>query len=156
MVVFLTPQKQSFSYVLQMHFYASNNAVEYEALLHKSHVAASLGVNQIDIFGDSALVINQINKEWSCVDDMMIQYCQEVRKLENKNDGLRFAHIPRDKNGAADELSKLGSSRQPVPPGIFFHIMDKASVKFKQLITGPTLSTDVAAQEPEFVVGDID
>lgn len=78
----------------------------------------------------------------------MIQCCQEVRKLENKFDGLRFTHILHEKNVAADELSKLGASRRPVPPGVFLHIMDKPSVKFKQSTAGPTPSTDVTAQEP--------
>jgi hypothetical protein len=35
---------KSFKYVLQMHFPASNNAVEYEALLHGLRITMALGI----------------------------------------------------------------------------------------------------------------
>jgi hypothetical protein len=35
---------ESFKYVLQMHFPASNNATEYEALLHGLRIATTLGI----------------------------------------------------------------------------------------------------------------
>jgi hypothetical protein len=65
------------------------------------------------------LVINQANKEWSCLNDNMLLYCQELRKLENNFDGLEYLHILRGKNEVADELAKLSSSRAMVPRGIF-------------------------------------
>jgi hypothetical protein len=61
------------------------------------------------------LVINQANKEWSCLDDNMLLYCQELRKLENNFDGLEYLHILRGKNEVIDELAKLGSSQAVVP-----------------------------------------
>jgi hypothetical protein len=39
------------------------------------------------------LVINQANKERSCMDDKMLLYCQELYKLENNFDGLEYLHI---------------------------------------------------------------
>jgi hypothetical protein len=61
-----------------MHFPTSNNAAKYEALLHD--------------LGDS-LFINWANKEWSCLDDKIMLYCQELCKLENNFDGLEYLHI---------------------------------------------------------------
>jgi hypothetical protein len=49
----------------------------------------------------------------------MGKYCTVVRKLEDKFEGLKFHHVERDRNAAADALSKLGSSRTQVPPGVF-------------------------------------
>jgi hypothetical protein len=51
----------------------------------------------------------------------MDAYCLEVHKLENKFYGLEFHHVVRDKNVAADVLSKLGSTRAQVPAGVFIH-----------------------------------
>jgi hypothetical protein len=34
----------SFKYIMQMHFPASNNASEYEALLHRLRIAMALGI----------------------------------------------------------------------------------------------------------------
>jgi ribonuclease HI len=41
----------------------SNNTVEYEAFLHGMRIAVKLGVKRLYIYGDSALVINQLNKD---------------------------------------------------------------------------------------------
>jgi hypothetical protein len=49
----------------------------------------------------------------------MGKYCTAIRKLEDKFEGLEFHHVERDRNAAADALSKLGSSRAQVPPGVF-------------------------------------
>ena len=58
-------------------------------------------------------------KESSCHDAKMATYCQEVRWLEDKFDGLELNHILRRLNEAADTLAKAASSREPVPTGVF-------------------------------------
>jgi hypothetical protein len=49
----------------------------------------------------------------------MDAYVPEVRKLENKFSGLEVHHVLREHNVGADILSKLGSTRAQVPPGVF-------------------------------------
>jgi hypothetical protein len=100
-------------------FPASNNAAEYEALIHGLNIAISLGIKRLMIYGDFLVVISQINKEWDCSNDSMGKYCTAVRKLEDNFEGLEFHHVERDRNTAANTLSKLGSSRTQVPPGVF-------------------------------------
>jgi ribonuclease HI len=80
-------------YILQMHFPTSNNATEYEALLHGLRIATALGIRRLKVLGDSLLIVNQANKEWSCLDDKILLYCQELRTLENNFDGLEYLHI---------------------------------------------------------------
>jgi hypothetical protein len=65
------------------------------------------------------LIVNQANKECSCLDDKMLMYCQELRKLENNFDGLEYLHILRGKNEITDKLAKLGSSQAMVPTRVF-------------------------------------
>jgi ribonuclease HI len=62
-------------YVLQIHFPASNNAVEYEALLHGLRIATTLSIHRLKVLGDSLLIVNQANKEWSCLEDKRLLYC---------------------------------------------------------------------------------
>jgi ribonuclease HI len=76
-----------------MHFSGSNNAAKYKALLHGPRIAMTLGIHRLKVLGDSLLVVNQANKEWLCLDDKMLLYCQELRKLENNFDGLKYLHI---------------------------------------------------------------
>jgi ribonuclease HI len=63
------------------------------------------------VYGDSLVVISQINKDWDCSTDSMGMYYADVRKLEDKFEGLEFHHVERDRNSVVDTLSKLGSSR---------------------------------------------
>jgi hypothetical protein len=59
----------------------------------------------------------------------MDAYCTEIRKLEGKFYGIEYTHVVRDKNKAADELSKLGSSRAKVPHGMFIQDVVNLSIK---------------------------
>ena len=58
-------------------------------------------------------------KESSYHDIKMSTYCREVRRLEDKFNGLKLNHIPRCLNEAADTLAKTASDREPVPMGVF-------------------------------------
>jgi ribonuclease HI len=68
-ILVTSPKGEIFKNVLQMHFPASNNAAEYEALLHGLRIAMALDIRRLKVLGDSMLVVNQANKEWSCLDD---------------------------------------------------------------------------------------
>ena len=61
--MFITLTKDKLWYVLRIHFPASNNATEYEACLHGLRIAIELGVKRLMVYRDSALVINQLNKD---------------------------------------------------------------------------------------------
>jgi hypothetical protein len=74
------------------------------------------------------VVINQVNKSWDHNKENMDAYCLEVRKLENKLYGLKFHHVVRDNNVAANVLSKLGSTRAQVPAGVFVHQLHGPSI----------------------------
>jgi hypothetical protein len=89
----------------------------------------SLGIKRPLAFGDSKVVIEQVNKEWDCVKDMMDAYCAEIRKLEDHFEGIEFQHVPRNNNIAADVLSKLRSRRPLVPAGVFVQDLHKPSIK---------------------------
>jgi hypothetical protein len=74
------------------------------------------------------VVINHVNKSWGRNKENMDAYCLEVHKLENKFYGLKFHHVARDNNVAADVLSKLGSTRAQVPAGVFVHELHAPSI----------------------------
>jgi hypothetical protein len=66
----------------------------------------------------------------------MEAYCNAVRHLEDKFDGLELNHVPRKYNEDADELAKIASGRTTVPPNIFAQDIINPSVEF----TNPTES----------------
>jgi ribonuclease HI len=57
-VYFISPSEDRLSYILRIHFKASNNATEYEVALHGLCIAIELGIKRLMVFGDSALIIN--------------------------------------------------------------------------------------------------
>jgi ribonuclease HI len=139
-ILFIAPGGEQLKYALQLLFPASNNAVEYEALIQGLNIAISLGIKRLMVYGDSLVVISQINKEWDCSNDAMGKYCAAVRKLEDKFEGLEFHHVERDRNAAADALSKLGSSRTQVPPGVFVQEVPRPSISMDRVEECNTLS----------------
>ena len=109
-IYFISPLGDKLCYVLRIHFQASNNATEYEAALHGLHIAIELSVKCLMVYGDSSLVINQLNKDWSYTNEKMDAYCAAVRKLEDKFYGIEYHLVVWADNQAADELLKLGST----------------------------------------------
>ena len=84
-------------------------------------MAAELGATRVLAYGDSQLVISQVQKDYECHDDTMTAYCNEVRKIESRFEGLELQHVPRKDNTEADELARLGSARSPAPPCTLTH-----------------------------------
>jgi ribonuclease HI len=50
---FISPLRKHVCYVLRLHFSASNNVAEYEALVNGLRIAVELGVRRLDSHGDS-------------------------------------------------------------------------------------------------------
>ena len=71
----------------------------------------------------------------------MTGYCNAVRKLEKKFEGLELHHIPQAKNQAGDDLAKIGSTRKPVPNNVFL-----------EHLHSPTVKEDPFTKEPPQVV----
>ncbi|KAK1612568.1 hypothetical protein QYE76_036241 [Lolium multiflorum] len=90
-IVITSPKGDRLDYVLQIHFAASNNVAEYEALIHGLKLAKEIG-------------------------------------LSGFFDGCEFHHVPRANNEAADALSKIGSTRQAIPPGVALAVLKKPSI----------------------------
>ena len=63
-VVLTSPTGDAVQYVPQILFTDSNNAAEYEALLHGLQMAVSMGIQRLEVRGDSNLAISQINGDF--------------------------------------------------------------------------------------------
>ena len=83
-VVLISLDGSKLCYAIRLHFLASNNTAEYEALINGLRIAIELGAMRLYISGDSELVIDQVMKEPSCKSPLMTAYCQGVRKLKDK------------------------------------------------------------------------
>jgi ribonuclease HI len=118
-LLFISPLGEHMRYAVRLHFSASNNMAEYEAILCGIRIAIETGIKRLDVRGDSQLMIEQVMKNASCHDDKMEAYYNVVRALEDKFYGIELNHAPRRYNEEADELAKIASRRISVPPNIF-------------------------------------
>ena len=128
-VTLKSPTGEELQYVLQIHFEATNNTVEYEALLHGLRIAKEMGIKHIICCGDSDLVAQQVAGTWNARNSVMAAYRDEVDEIAKSFLGYEVKYVRRDDNTAADMLSKLGSGRKPIPPGIFLEHLRIPSVK---------------------------
>ena len=52
-LLFISPLGVHMRYMVRLHFPASNNATEYEALINGLQIAIELGARRLDIWGNS-------------------------------------------------------------------------------------------------------
>ncbi|GAA0153305.1 hypothetical protein LIER_11575 [Lithospermum erythrorhizon] len=99
-VVFNTPQQDLLPYSFSLSHKCSNNVAEYQTHKLRLETAADLNIPQLEIYGDSQLVIRKLTEEY------------EVRKPElipYHGFGL-FTNSPTKRNTAYDRLS---AARKP-------------------------------------------
>jgi ribonuclease HI len=118
-VVLIDPSGDQVKYMVHLEFKATNNMVEYKALIFGLSVALSLGICQLLVKGDSQLIIKQVRGECSCNEPRLVAYLHQVRKLEKDFTALELQHVPRADNSVADDLSVRASTWAPVPEGVF-------------------------------------
>nr|XP_020184609.1 uncharacterized protein LOC109770316 [Aegilops tauschii subsp. strangulata] len=106
---------------------STNNTAEYEGLLAGLRIAVDLGVRKLIVRGDSQLVVRQINKDYQS--PLMEAYVDEVRKLEERFDGIQAEHVPRAENDIVDYLLELAALKLPVEPGTFVFQLTQPSIE---------------------------
>ena len=64
----------------------------------------------MEVFGDSNLVLRQIQGDWKTKDMNLKPYHAYLELLVARFDDLRYVHLPRAQNWFADALATLASS----------------------------------------------
>ena len=82
---------------------ATNNVAEYRALLLGIERARELGAGELDLVGDSELIVRQLRGEYRVKDPALRELHAQVRHaLEGQRWTIR--HVRREENAAADAL----------------------------------------------------
>ena len=58
----ITPEGSHIPLAIKLNFKATNNMVEYEACITRMEALQELGVKEVEVFGDSTLVIAQAQR----------------------------------------------------------------------------------------------
>ncbi|GAA0661699.1 ribonuclease HI [Natronoarchaeum mannanilyticum] len=83
----------------------TNNRAEYEALARALEMARDYGFDEVDVRGDSELIVKQVNGAWSANDPGMQERRVRVRSLLEEFDSWSLEHVPREINERADEMA---------------------------------------------------
>jgi len=83
---------------------ATNNVAEYQALIAGLEVALDRGVERLDVFLDSELVVKQVNGQYKVKDAGLKPLHQQACVLLSKFHEVDVRHVRREQNAAADAL----------------------------------------------------
>jgi ribonuclease HI len=83
----------------------TNNRAEYEALVRALEAARDHGFDEVDVRGDSELVVKQVRGEWQTNSPELRERRVRVHELLREFDRWSLEHVPREINDRADSLA---------------------------------------------------
>ena len=88
---------------------ATNNYAEYQALLVGIKVCIKYDIKEVNVYGDSKLVIEQVKGNWKVKSDNLKPMHTEITKFITPEffKKITFNHVHRHLNKRADELANI-------------------------------------------------
>jgi ribonuclease HI len=83
---------------------ATNNVAEYKALLRGIELAATHGADELELIGDSELVVRQVEGRYKVKNAGMKELHEEVKRALREFDSWSIRHVRRAENADADRL----------------------------------------------------
>ncbi|KAK4403177.1 hypothetical protein Sango_1058400 [Sesamum angolense] len=82
-VVISSPQGENKEFAIKFNFEASNNEVEYEALVLGMRMAQNVGALHLRAYSDSQLIVKQVSREYEANQENMVQYLKQIELKAN-------------------------------------------------------------------------
>jgi ribonuclease HI len=108
-ILLISPRGEMFEFAIPIQPTVTNNQAEYEALLRGLQYLKEAKVISVEIFGDSELVIKQLNGQYECRNDILRNYYEECKEILKSFQLVILQHIPRENNGEANWLAQSAS-----------------------------------------------
>ena len=83
---------------------ATNNVAEYRALLAGIESAAAHGASELELVGDSELIVRQVEGRYKVKDPTMRELHAEVKRALAPFERWSIRHVRREQNAEADRL----------------------------------------------------
>jgi ribonuclease HI len=83
---------------------ATNNVAEYRALLLGIERAAELGASELELVGDSELIVRQVKGEYKVKDAALRELHAKVKRALRPFESWSIHHVRREQNAEADRL----------------------------------------------------
>jgi hypothetical protein len=80
-ILLISPKGEMFEFSIPIQPIVTNNQAEYEALLRELQYLRDAKAISVEIFGDSELVIKQLNGQYECRNDVLRNYYEECKEI---------------------------------------------------------------------------
>src|SRR3990167_7241548 len=113
-VINLNAEKRTISKPVKSNFIISNNVTEYMALIAALELLIEKGLEQewIQVYGDSALVIQQMQGLKNIGNGFYVEQALKCKELVKRFTNIKFQWIPREMNAEADALADMRKRKQ--------------------------------------------
>jgi len=106
-IVFVSLEKHILFGLTQL---CSNNVAEYQALNLGHQMAIEMGIKDLNIYGDSQLVISQLLEEYKVKKEDLIPYHKHALRSLDRLDIVNLEHVPKGANKMVDALASLAAT----------------------------------------------
>ena len=86
---------------------ATNNEAEYQALIDALNYCIENSIKEIEVFLDSNLVVEQVNKNFKVKAGNLKVLNSQVENMINEFEYIEFKHVYREENKRADQLANM-------------------------------------------------
>jgi ribonuclease HI len=129
--ILVSPSGIKLCYVARLHFTNEtnkciNNIAEYEAILLGLSKLRAIGVQTCVLHTNSKVVSSQIEKECIAREPTLEKYLALVQRMENYFNGFTVEYIKQNKNTEADDLANAAARNTPMPPDVFYQVLEDA------------------------------
>ena len=93
--VLVSPKGDQFPASARLTFPYTNNIAEYEACIMGLKMATSMKIEELEVFGDSSLIIFQTRGEFKTKDPKLIPYHEYLAKMVKGFKEVSFTYVPR-------------------------------------------------------------
>ncbi|XP_072094094.1 uncharacterized protein [Arachis hypogaea] len=108
-ILIISPEGIPSEFLFELKYPCSNNVAEYEALILGLKILIDKGALEVQILGDSQLVLKQLSKEFKCNNKTLHKYLVTTWELLTSFQKVSLIHIPRIHNEIANELAQIAS-----------------------------------------------
>ena len=107
--ILISPEGNHCPFTAKLSFGCTNNGAEYEACVMGLQAAIEKKIKKLIVYGNSALVICQLNGEWEIGDSKLVPYQEFIKCLLKECEEITFKNLPREESYLADALAILAT-----------------------------------------------
>jgi ribonuclease HI len=113
-ILLVSPCGVTYSFLVRLHAPCTNNLAEYEVVRKGMELLLEAGVEAVEIFGDSKLMISQLMEEYKCKSESLFPLWMQCCELITQFRYINFYWIPRSRNAEANDLAQKASGYKAI------------------------------------------